>query len=354
MSKTLKVPMSGEFTLYSRWSCENDEGKWKIKKGNPTMDSRTVEFRYSLPSGVNITRVMIYADTGYSIGAGTSVSTVNGIGFGFTSVPTRGANINLPSTSGTYKATFNFRSSGKIVQDTNQHSAFMKYKNVYLLITYDNGGSSSNEDSSSTPKKKKGFPVPPQSVCIYDQSDGAVYMFDGVTKVQHTLALDIQEEPDSKKKDEFVNNARNQPDKLSLDIVMSDVYTGGGDIITKQSIAKDKFKEAINSIPGSLIQQEMKNPWTRSASAFYTLHWLKEQRRKLTVITPQYVHVNMILGNITVNHEDSCPFGWEGQIVFQKAYETVKKKNTTKKKGDSGNGIPTNNPIFLNLFNLFN
>lgn len=339
MAKSVKITIPN-FNLYSKWrykAITQREG-WKEKvitgwqlASKPTLDTKTVKVKYSLPSGVKLKTARIWAKV--SSGNSISVCTVNGNSFTLKDGSRKGANVKLTSTSGTLSVVFKYRASGGLYKDENVHTGVCRFENIYLEITYDSG----TEKKTETPKKKeKGFAVPPQSVCIYDQSDGSIYLFDGVTKIQHSSSLDLQEEPDSKKKSEYVNNAKNQPDKVSLDVMMSDVYTGGGAIVNKAGGMSSDQNKAYKKTSGSLIQSGR----TRSESAYYTLHWLKEQRRKLTVVTPQYVHIDMILSSMTVNQDDSCPYGWQGQIEFQHAFKAkaVKKKKTKQGEEESDPG----------------
>jgi len=336
---TLKVAYNGTISIESKWRCglvakkttDNRSDKKNGQGGRndgddpvtyvqgivqgPTTGKTTVSFKYSLPSGKKIKKAVIWAKI--SSDTGISICNVNSNSFNQKKGSSKGATVKLSTTSGTLKATFKYKSAGRIYQNGNEQTSRCSFSNVYLLIEY---AEDSKSSSGSKPKKEEGFAVPPQSVCIYDQSDKSTYMFDGVTKVQHVLALDIQEEPDKKKKD-YVNNAKNEPDKLTIDVLMSDVYSGKGSIITKAQKLKN-------------VQKDVKKSWTRSATAFNTLHWLKEERRKLTVITPQFVYTDMILSNVTVNHDDACPFGWEGQLTFQHAYKA--KKATKKATKDNG------------------
>ena len=199
---------------------------------------------------------------------------------------------------------------------------------MYLEIDYE-GAEAGDDDAPSS--GSKGYSVPPQSVCIYDQSSNAIYTFDGVLKIQHNLSMDMQEEPSGDKANLYTNNAKNEPDKLTLDVMMSDVYTGGQEFKSGGHMSSDQ--QTIFTATKDAVIRENRNEWGRSEMFFYVLHWLKEERRKLSVITPQFVHVDMILTTVTVNQEDSTPFGWEGQIVFQHAYPKKEQKKTNNPTG---------------------
>lgn len=349
-TKTLKVNI-GTFSLQSKWRykeqysmdvTEDTGGKqvkkvkvntgWKLSYG-PTSSSKTMSIKYSVPSGAKIKTARIWGKI--SSGNSISVCTVNGASFSHKSGSLKGADVKLGSTSGVLALVFKYKATGGLYRDENTHTGTLKFENMYLQIEYEDGKTVTKP--TPTPKKTKGLKPPPQSVCIYDQTDGAVYLFDGVLKIQHSLSLDIQEEPDNKKK-EYVNNAKNQPDKLTLDVIMSDVYTGGGAIVSKAGGLTSEQNTAFSKTKSSLYRQSSGR--TRSENAFYTMHWLKEQRRKLSVITPQFVHVDMILESVTVNQDDQIQNGWEGQLSFQHAFKAKAAANKKKKSHDTGKNTP--------------
>ena len=236
--------------------------------------------------------------------------------------------------------TFSFKANGNKA-DENTHYSTTQFKNVYLWIEYEAGTS----PSTPSPPKLKGMAVPPQSTCVYDQETGKIYLFDGVTKIQHNMSMKIEEEPE-KNKEQYVNNARNEPDKVTLDVVMSDVYDGAGDIVNARSFTSLE-STAFEKTKSSLIKRDSTEPYTRSENAFYVLHDLKEARRKLSVITPHFVHTDMILASITVNQDEEHTDGWEGQLVFQHAFAPKPKtNNNNSKKTNNNNGKKTTSGVF--------
>lgn len=334
-----KIP---DFYLTSSWKCaKKDTNKYVVAQFEisvkPNTASATKSVSYSIASGAKVRSAKVQFTTG-EVASGISVLRINGSSSVQRNGNVRSVPITLTANSGTVFIKFEFRANGKVFNDENTHLASMTFKNVSLVVDYEDSG----PGTVSQPTLKKSdsvFSVPPQSVCIYDQDDGSVYLFDGVAKVQHNLTLDLQEDPDSKKAKQYINNAKNQPDKLTLDVVMSDVYSGGGAIITKAEDAGSDQNKAGTATSSYLMNPYVaKSSWTRSEAAFHTLHYLKESRKKLSVITPQYVHVDMLLASVTVNHDDETPFGWQGQIVFQHAFEPKEKKKTTPTK-DPGNGV---------------
>lgn len=326
---TTKVT-TADFNLSSNWQCDHHYpgGKpyYAFKGSNmPTWASKSVEFKYSLPSGATVKKAQIWATLG-SPYTGAAVRNVNGNAFKYKSGSESGADVSISGTSGTLKATFNFKANGN-KQDTANHWSTLTFKNVYLWIEYEGG---TPAVPPVPPDPDLIYSVPPQSVCIYDETSNGVYLFDGVTKVQHNISVKLEEEPE-KKKDEYVNNARNEPDKVVIDALMSDVYSGD-DPNTSGANLNSAQSKAFNAAKKALIDSRN----SRSTLAYQTFHWLKEQRRRLTLITPQYIYVNMIVTGMTVTQDDSCPNGWQGQITLQSAYQSK-----AQQQNKTGTGKPT-------------
>ena len=331
----IKKITADDFSLSSKWKCKltyqyhgtQNYGyqEWKFDS-SPSTGSAKKNFAWSIPSGsfVKKAQVWVTLDDPYT---GISVYTVNGASFTQKNGTEVGADITLVGTSGTFIAEFKFKANGSLNKDTNWHTATLNYRNVYLSIEY--AGNSQQEPRTGSSKNR--FEVPPQCACIYDQTSGGVYLFDGVLKIQHNISVKLEEEPE-KKKDEYVNNARNEPDKVVLDVRMSDVYYGGSS--TADATRLNEYQtQALNAAKKALIDSTK----TRSTSIYQTLHWLKEQRRKLTLITTHYVYVEMIITSLTVNQDETSPCGWEGQITFQSAYKTKEQQK------NQSSGKPTDN-----------
>lgn len=341
---TLKVPAGKNIELSSSWKAKKEQvyvdrnqtygyQKWVFASG-PTSGNATISFPYSLPSGAVIKSATMWV-TSSNPPSGCSVRTVNGNGFSQSRGAEIGAPVTLSGTTGTLEAVFSFRANGTL-SDDKAHSSTLVLSNVYLEIVYEGEGIDSPDYSEEAQVNGEILLAPPQGVCIYDPSDGAIYLFDGVVKINHTLSMDLQEEPEGEKKAKYVNNAKNEPDKVTLDIVMSDVYSGGGSIIDNAGSFTQEQRTAFDQTESSLIKRDPNDYWSRSENAYYTLHWLKEERRKLVVITPQFVYTEMIIASLTVNRDENCPFGWEGQIVFQHAFEPKEVKKKTTKGGRTG------------------
>ena len=54
---------------------------------------------------------------------------------------------------------------------------------------------------------------------------GYKYSFDGVTSISHAMSLKISTDSDSWDGSDYVNNARNEPDVVTLSVVASDAST---------------------------------------------------------------------------------------------------------------------------------
>ena len=332
--KTIKADASpSSFALTSRWQCE-EEGVGSNKKYNflpnmPTWENQIVLFKFNIPSGAVIKSAKVYA-TITSPNTGASVLNVNGNDFSLISGNSYSANITIPKGMTEMSAGVNFKANGAR-ENTSPDQALVNFSDVRLEIEYQESGTTAAE------AKPTGLSVPPQSCAIYNPSNGKVYMFDGVQRIQHQNALKIEEEPNTEKHD-YINNALNEPDKLTLDVVMSDVYTGGGAIEGTPSM-KSAQSSALNAAKGKGVTVTD----SRSAKAYGILKALKESRAMLSIITPQYVYTEMMISSIVASQDEASPYGWSGQIVFQNKYEPVKPKpsSSNSSPGNGGSNTPT-------------
>ena len=297
-----------DLSLKSEWETTEDPVAG-VKMSIPTIGKASTSISYSIPSGAKIVRAFLSASLSNPL-TGISVCTLNGGNF------KGGKSVGIYSNSGIFTCGFTFMANGS-KNEPGKFSSTLNITRISLEIEYEENEAEEeklNEQSADkgiTQSALGSFRVPPQSVAVYDQDTGATYTFDGVLKNQQALSLKIEEDP-SKKKELYINNARNEPDKVTLDIMMSDVYTGGGDII---------------SGPGE----------TCSGKAATVLHQLKEERHMLTVFTPQYAYTDMLLQAVTINQDENTPFGWEGQVVFQEKYEIAMQKDKTSSVKSNSN-----------------
>ena len=141
-----------------------------------------------------------------------------------------------------------------------------------------------------------------QPAYIYDTEKGKTYVFDGVTKIEHSLSLKIDEDTSSKKGKDIVNYAQNEPDEIAMEVVMSNVYSTQSDLT--------------------------QNNEDRAKGALATLMELKQARRKVQVVTYLATYNNMLLQSIAITQDESNHFGWTGTLSFQE----ITKNSTTKSR----------------------
>ena len=118
------------------------------------------------------------------------------------------------------------------------------------------------------------------------KSLGWRYSFDGVTSVSHSLSLKIVTDADSSSEGDTVNNARNEPDVVTLSVVASDTHV---------------------NVAGWSIQT------LRSLAA------IKESRYLCKVVTSLRTYDDMLLSSIDVLQDETCPEGWTGTLTFTHA-----------------------------------
>jgi len=118
------------------------------------------------------------------------------------------------------------------------------------------------------------------------KSLGWRYSFDGVTSVSHSLSLKIVTDADSSSEGDTVNNARNEPDVVTLSVVASDTHV---------------------NVAGWSMQT------LRSLAA------IKESRYLCKVVTSLRTYDDMLLSSIDVLQDETCPEGWTGTLTFTHA-----------------------------------
>ncbi len=121
------------------------------------------------------------------------------------------------------------------------------------------------------------------------QDRGWKYSFDGVMSVAHSLSLKVQTDADSFQGTEYINNARNEPDVVTLSVVASDVNA------------------------------QIEN-W--SVQMLRSLTAIKENRMLCKVITSLRSYENMLLTDISILQDETCPCGWVGTLTFMKTEST--------------------------------
>lgn len=318
--KTTKIKLS-DFSLESSWTSSGG----KITQ-SPTSASKAMDAEFTYSSGTKISSVKFYATASPSDIKGTL--TVNGSGKKSVNNGVFTFDLGKKFKSGSENIKVEFVAFGDKSNSGTQTISFTK---VYVEIKYKNG-------SVKVAKLQSTATVapPPSTIYIYQSTKKELYVFDGVTQIQHNNTVTIEESPDKSKADKYINNAKNEPDKLVVDVVMSDIYSSGeaddSDKFKFKGNSKSARKKAEEKIPGSssAISRGLNS---RSSGMFRVLLALKESRAAVVVITPQNIYTDMLVSSVTANQNSEHQFGWEGQITFQgNAYVNVTKKTVAGKK----------------------
>ena len=120
------------------------------------------------------------------------------------------------------------------------------------------------------------------SVSVRVPSYGYTYTFSGVVSVQHVFSLKIRTESESAADTDYINGARNQPDKVILTVLESDV--------DHQSGWADRMLQAMES--------------------------LKRTRTLCDVVTSAKTYSAMLLSEFTAAVDEETPSGWQGTLTF--------------------------------------
>ena len=118
---------------------------------------------------------------------------------------------------------------------------------------------------------------------ILVKQSGYKYSFDGVVSMSHALSLKVSKDSESSDTADFINNARNEPDVLTLSVAASD---------------------AIVPVIG----------WSRQTMD--SLAQIKEQLLLCKVVTALRTYDNMLLTSLDVLQDETCPDGWFGTLTF--------------------------------------
>ena len=120
------------------------------------------------------------------------------------------------------------------------------------------------------------------SVQIRIPSYGYTYTFSGVTSVQHSFSLKLQTKQEAEAGYDYINGARNQPDKVVLSVVESDVGRPAG--------WSDRMIQAMESV--------------------------KRARTLCQVVTSAKTYTNMLLSDFTATVDEESQSGWHGTLTF--------------------------------------
>ena len=139
---------------------------------------------------------------------------------------------------------------------------------------------------------------------IFDPVRQKTISFDGVTEISHSLSLKVETDADNAKGADYINNARHEPDHVTLSVIMSesrDTYLGSNRV-------RDTLSDLIT---------------------------LKESRSLCQVITDLRTYTGMLLTDITVTRDDTTPSGWSGTLSFQEATASTAATNTSTKTNNN-------------------
>ena len=120
------------------------------------------------------------------------------------------------------------------------------------------------------------------SVSIRIPSYGYTYTFSGVLSIQHSFSLKIQTESESATGTDYINGARNQPDKVILSVLESDVGHLSG--------WSDRMLQAMESI--------------------------KRTRVLCEVVTSARTYSGMLLSEFSAVADETSQSGWQGTLTF--------------------------------------
>lgn len=133
------------------------------------------------------------------------------------------------------------------------------------------------------------FEAPAQPAYIFDRDVNHSLLFDGIIKIQHNMQVKIEDDQKNVKK-EMVNNAKVEPNEVTFEVVMSDVYTTSGDLTGSSG--------------------------SRLVNAYTALEELKNSRRKVDVITELMTYKNMLLKSIVTTQDETSTDSWHATVTF--------------------------------------
>ena len=147
---------------------------------------------------------------------------------------------------------------------------------------------------------------------IYDPAKQQTITFDGITEISHALSLKVETDADNAKGTDYINNAKHEPDRVTLNVIMSGCHD-----------------PSANS--------------NRVVNTLSDLVALKESRTLCQVITDLRTYLNMLLTDITITRDETNPSGWSGVLAFQEVTATAstaaptKMNNNTSTTSNKGN-----------------
>jgi len=143
------------------------------------------------------------------------------------------------------------------------------------------------------------------SVTVSVPSYGYTYSFSGVLSVKHEFSLKISTDSESASGTDYVNGARNQPDKVILTVIESDIGHLAG--------WSDRMLQAMESI--------------------------KRTRVLCDVTTSAKTYSGMLLSEFHATVDETSQSGWQGTLTFTKYVEPAV---TETVKTNDNSSTPTN------------
>ena len=168
---------------------------------------------------------------------------------------------------------------------------------------------------------------------IYNPQKQQTITFDGITEISHALSLKVETDADNAKGTDYINNAKHEPDRVTLNVIMSNVSSAAGTWEADSHLSRSESDEK----PGENYYSN------RVVNTLSDLVALKESRTLCQVITDLRTYLNMLLTDITVTRDESNPSGWSGVLAFQEVTATastaapVKTHNNTSTTSNKGN-----------------
>lgn len=130
---------------------------------------------------------------------------------------------------------------------------------------------------------------------------GYRYSFDGVTSISHSMSLKVATDSDTSGWADVINNARNEPDVVTLSVVASDTHV---------------------PVAG----------W--ASQTLRSLCQIKENRLLCTVVTSMRSYSDMLLTAISVLQDENAQESWSGTLTFTH-FEPAAVDSGTASAGDS-------------------
>ena len=134
------------------------------------------------------------------------------------------------------------------------------------------------------------------------------YTFTGVLSVKHEYSLKLQTDSSSASGEDYINGARNQPARVILSVVETDIGHQAG--------WASRMLQAMESI--------------------------KRNRYLCTLVTSALTYTGMLLSGLSVTEDEKNQYGWQGTLTFTQFNTTAKVNKTNdnssaaKHSGSSG------------------